>query len=84
MDALRVCKDYLPAKLAAFQAEYDKAIGSKGARDANLLINEARQWESSGQYATAVSCYMKVRFILYRVISYNDLCIIILRITLVK
>ena len=60
MDALRVCKDYLPAKLQSVQAEYDRAVGSKSARDAGLLLSEARQWEASAQYSTAVSCYLKV------------------------
>ncbi|CAH1397619.1 unnamed protein product [Nezara viridula] len=60
MDALRVCKEYLPSKLSSVQAEYDRAVGSKASRDAGLLLSEARQWEASGQYATAVSCYLKV------------------------
>ncbi|XP_014243162.1 intraflagellar transport protein 172 homolog [Cimex lectularius] len=60
MEALRVCRDYLPTKLAIVQAEYDKMVGNRGARDVTILLNEAKQWESSGQYITAVKCYLKV------------------------
>ncbi|XP_073968518.1 intraflagellar transport protein Oseg2 isoform X1 [Rhodnius prolixus] len=60
MEALRVCRDYLPTKLPSLQSEYDRTVGSRGAKDVGLLVSEARQWESSGQYYTAVKCYLKV------------------------
>uniref|UniRef100_A0A146M0F0 Intraflagellar transport protein 172 n=2 Tax=Lygus hesperus TaxID=30085 RepID=A0A146M0F0_LYGHE len=60
MEALRVCTDYMPAKLSALQAEYDKTVGTRNTRDVGVLLNEARQWENNGQYLTAVKCYLKV------------------------
>ncbi|KAK9502773.1 hypothetical protein O3M35_011482 [Rhynocoris fuscipes] len=59
-EALRVSRDYAPAKLSSLQNEYDRTVGNKGAKDVGLLISEARQWESSGQFFTAVKCYLKV------------------------
>ncbi|XP_071532014.1 intraflagellar transport protein 172 homolog [Panulirus ornatus] len=59
-EALRVCKEYLPHKLNALQDEYDRTVLSRGSQDAHTLMNQARQWEESGEYARAVDCYMKV------------------------
>lgn len=63
MEALRVCTDYMPAKLSALQTEYDKTVGTRNTRDVGVLLNEARQWENNGQYLTAVKCYLKVKLI---------------------
>lgn len=30
VDALRICKEYLPSKLSAIQSMYDRQVGSKG------------------------------------------------------
>ncbi|XP_050690071.1 intraflagellar transport protein 172 homolog [Eriocheir sinensis] len=60
MEALRVCKEYLPHKLKALQDEYDRTVLSKGSQDAQGLLQQAKQWEESGEYSRAVDCYMKV------------------------
>ncbi|KAB7506029.1 Intraflagellar transport protein [Armadillidium nasatum] len=59
-EALRVCKEYLPHKLKDLQDEYDKAVIQKGSNDAQRLLDQAKQWEESGEYARAVDCYSKV------------------------
>ncbi|KAK4305876.1 hypothetical protein Pmani_022262 [Petrolisthes manimaculis] len=60
MEALRVCKEYLPHKLSALHDEYDRTVLSRGSHDAQTLMNQARQWEESGEYSRAVECYIKV------------------------
>ena len=60
MEALRICREYLPVNLNALQAEYQKEVGSKVNRDVNSLIIQARQWEQNGEFQTAVDCYVKV------------------------
>lgn len=55
-----MCKEYLPHKLSALQDEYDRTVLSRGSHDAQTLMNQARQWEESGEYSRAVECYMKV------------------------
>jgi intraflagellar transport protein 172 len=60
VDALRVCREYLPSRLPALQAEYDREVGSKGSRDVASVLAEARDWERSGEYKTAVDCLLKV------------------------
>jgi intraflagellar transport protein 172 len=60
VDALRVCREYLPSRLPSLQAEYDREVGSKGSRDADSLLAQAREWEQSGEYKTAVDCLLKV------------------------
>ncbi|KAL0271339.1 UNVERIFIED_CONTAM: hypothetical protein PYX00_008457 [Menopon gallinae] len=59
-DALRVCREYLPSKLAALQNMYEKQTGNKGSRDVALLVNHAREFEQSGQYKQAIQCYLKI------------------------
>ncbi|XP_071116630.1 intraflagellar transport protein 172 homolog isoform X1 [Haliotis cracherodii] len=69
-DALRVCKEYVPHKLQTLQDEYDKEMTNKGPSGkggegfeeggAESMIHQAREWESSGEYARAVECYGKV------------------------
>lgn len=60
VDALRVCREYLPSHLPALQAEYDREVGSKGSRDVVSVLAQAREWEQSGEYKTAVDCLLKV------------------------
>ncbi|KAJ9575458.1 hypothetical protein L9F63_007663, partial [Diploptera punctata] len=59
-EALRVCREYLPSRLPALQAEYEREVGSKGTRDVASLISQAREWEQNGEYKTAVDCLLKV------------------------
>ncbi|ESO08535.1 hypothetical protein HELRODRAFT_74793 [Helobdella robusta] len=52
-DALRVCKEYLPAMLDDLQSEYEtKAI--------ETTIQKAQDFETKGEYARAVKCYVEV------------------------
>lgn len=60
VDALRVCREYLPNRLPALQAEYDRDVGSKGSRDVASVLAQAREWEQSGEYKTAIDCLLKV------------------------
>lgn len=60
-DALRVCKEYLPHKLQQLQDEYDREMtSSKSGKGAEGMVTQAKEWESSGEYARAVECYMKI------------------------
>ncbi|XP_070555163.1 intraflagellar transport protein 172 homolog [Ptychodera flava] len=59
-DALRVCKEYIPHKLQQLQDEYDREVLSRGTRGADALVNQAKEWEASGEYARAIECYLKV------------------------
>lgn len=60
VDALRVCREYLPNRLPALQAEYDRQVGAKGSRDVDSLLAQAREWEQNGEYKAAVDCLLKV------------------------
>ncbi|KAG8522493.1 LOW QUALITY PROTEIN: Intraflagellar transport protein 172, partial [Galemys pyrenaicus] len=60
-DALRICKDYVPGQLEALQEEYEREATKKGARGMEGLVEQARQWELTGEYSRAVDCYLKVR-----------------------
>ncbi|XP_046660390.1 intraflagellar transport protein 172 homolog isoform X2 [Homalodisca vitripennis] len=60
VDALRVCREYQPAKLSTLQAEYEREVGSRGARDVSSILSQAHQWQQSGEYKTAVDCYLRV------------------------
>lgn len=59
-DALRVCKEYVPHKLQQLQDEYDRVMTDKSTRGGESMVAQAREWESSGEYARAVECYLKV------------------------
>ncbi|KAK3595246.1 hypothetical protein CHS0354_010853 [Potamilus streckersoni] len=59
-DALRVCKEYVPNKLQQLQDEYDKEMTSKSTRGSESMLQQAKEWESSGEYARAVECYLKM------------------------
>lgn len=59
-EALRVCKEYLPHKLNELQNEYDRESLAASSRDVDLLLQQARQWEESGEYERAIDCYLKV------------------------
>uniref|UniRef100_A0A914VZ84 Intraflagellar transport protein 172 n=1 Tax=Plectus sambesii TaxID=2011161 RepID=A0A914VZ84_9BILA len=59
-DALRICKEYLPARLAELQDEYDNEQLKSGAKGALSFVAQAKDWEAQGDYERAVACYMKV------------------------
>ncbi|XP_026856898.2 intraflagellar transport protein 172 homolog isoform X1 [Electrophorus electricus] len=60
-DAIRICKDYLPNKLAVLQEEYEKEASRKGNRGVEGMVEQAQEWEQSCDYAQAVDCYLKVK-----------------------
>ncbi|KAL7872215.1 hypothetical protein SRHO_G00071980 [Serrasalmus rhombeus] len=60
-DAMRICKEYLPNKLGLLQEEYEKEAAKKGKRGVEGMVEQAREWEQSGEYARAVDCYLKVK-----------------------
>ncbi|XP_040920859.1 intraflagellar transport protein 172 homolog [Toxotes jaculatrix] len=60
-DAMRICKEYLPNKLSMLQEEYEKETSKKGVRSVEGLLEQAREWEQSGEYSRAVECYLKVK-----------------------
>ncbi|XP_064196298.1 intraflagellar transport protein 172 homolog [Anguilla rostrata] len=60
-DAIRICKEYVPNKLGALQDEYEKETAKKGTRGVEGIVEQAREWEQSGEYARAVECYLKVK-----------------------
>lgn len=49
VDALRVCREYQPAKLASLQAEYEREVGSRGARDVSSILSQVLKF-NSGQH----------------------------------
>ncbi|XP_064625451.1 intraflagellar transport protein 172 homolog [Lineus longissimus] len=59
-DALRVCKEYIPHKLQQLQDEYDREMTTKSTKGADTLIQQAKEWESSGEYPRAIDCYLKI------------------------
>ncbi|XP_060947369.1 intraflagellar transport protein 172 homolog [Limanda limanda] len=60
-DAMRICKEYLPFKLSALQEEYERESSKKGVRGVDSLLEQAREWEQSGEHSRAVECYLKVK-----------------------
>ncbi|KAA0708383.1 Intraflagellar transport protein 172 -like protein [Triplophysa tibetana] len=56
-DAMRICKDYLPSKLSILQKEYE----SEGNWGVEGMVEQAQEWEQTGEYARAVDCYLKVK-----------------------
>ncbi|XP_061559670.1 LOW QUALITY PROTEIN: intraflagellar transport protein 172 homolog [Phycodurus eques] len=60
-DAMRICKEYLPNKLSFLQEEYEKEATKKGMRGVQGLLEQAREWEQSGEYSRAVECYLKMK-----------------------
>ncbi|KAM8953335.1 intraflagellar transport protein 172 homolog [Pelodytes ibericus] len=60
-DAIRICKEYIPARLEQLQQEYEQDVTKKGARGTEALVEQAREWEQAGEYARAVDCYLKVK-----------------------
>uniref|UniRef100_A0A8C2ZEP1 Intraflagellar transport protein 172 homolog n=1 Tax=Cyclopterus lumpus TaxID=8103 RepID=A0A8C2ZEP1_CYCLU len=60
-DAMRICKEYLPNKLSMLQEEYEKETSKKGIRGVEGLLEQAKEWEQSGEHSRAVECYLKVK-----------------------
>uniref|UniRef100_A0A3Q0QW63 Intraflagellar transport 172 n=1 Tax=Amphilophus citrinellus TaxID=61819 RepID=A0A3Q0QW63_AMPCI len=60
-DAIRICKEYLPNKLSILQEEYERETSRKGIRGVEGLLEQAREWEQSGEHARAVEYYLKVK-----------------------
>lgn len=60
VEALKSCREYLPAKVDQVQAEYDRECGARVTRDINSLFVQASQWEQNGEFKTAVDCLLKV------------------------
>ena len=59
-EALRVCKEYLPNRLAALQDEYERTNMSSGSGGSEGLLSQGRKWEESGEYQRALECYLKI------------------------
>lgn len=61
VDALRVCKDYLPSLLSSLQAEYSRAnYNNEGSNDLESLLSRANEWTIAGQYKQAIDCLLQV------------------------
>ncbi|XP_076872854.1 intraflagellar transport protein 172 homolog [Brachyhypopomus gauderio] len=60
-DAIRICKDYLPNKLAVLQEEYEKEALRNSSRGVEGMVVQAQEWEQCGEYGRAVDCYLKVK-----------------------
>ncbi|XP_028253563.1 intraflagellar transport protein 172 homolog [Parambassis ranga] len=60
-DAIRICKEYIPNKLSKLQEEYERETSKKGTRGVEGLLEQAQEWEQSGEYSRAVECYLKVK-----------------------
>uniref|UniRef100_A0A3P8XGI6 IF140/IFT172/WDR19 TPR domain-containing protein n=1 Tax=Esox lucius TaxID=8010 RepID=A0A3P8XGI6_ESOLU len=60
-DAMRICKEYLPTKLSVLQEEYEKEATKKGSRGVEGMVEQAKEWEQSGEYSRAVEFYLKVK-----------------------
>uniref|UniRef100_A0A3B4BGA9 Intraflagellar transport protein 172 homolog n=1 Tax=Periophthalmus magnuspinnatus TaxID=409849 RepID=A0A3B4BGA9_9GOBI len=60
-DAMRICKEYLPNKLSKLQEEYEQEASQKGNNGVEAILEQAREWETTGEYSRAVDCYLKVK-----------------------
>ncbi|KAK7878726.1 hypothetical protein WMY93_030965 [Mugilogobius chulae] len=61
MDAMRICKEYLPNKLSRLQEEFEQDASKKGNDSAEAILKQAQEWETTGEYSRAVDCYLKVK-----------------------
>nr|XP_023018691.1 intraflagellar transport protein 172 homolog [Leptinotarsa decemlineata] len=61
IDALRVCKDYLPHLYPTLQSEYSSSHHNK-MTDVNIetLLSRANEWALAGQHKQAVDCLLQV------------------------
>ncbi|XP_033977130.1 intraflagellar transport protein 172 homolog [Trematomus bernacchii] len=60
-DAMRICKEYIPNKLSLLQEEYESETSKKGIGGVEGLLEQAKEWEQSGEHARAVESYLKVK-----------------------
>ncbi len=60
-EALRIASDYLPNLMAQLQDEYETVQLKSGAKGAESLLAQARDWEQQGEYDRAIGCLMRVR-----------------------
>lgn len=63
-EAFRLCKEYAPVLLQELQNEYDAETNGSGERlddkDAQLILQQAREFEKIGEYKRAVENYLKL------------------------
>lgn len=61
IDALRVCKDYLPQLYPALQNEYSSSHHNQ-LSDVSIetLLSRANEWALAGQHKQAVDCLLQV------------------------
>lgn len=61
VDALRVCKDYLPHLYPTLQTEYSASHHNKTS-DVNIetLLSRANEWALAGQHKQAIDCLLQV------------------------
>lgn len=61
VEALRVCRDYLPTLLPSLQAEYSASNHGKDASmDLEAILSRANEWALAGQHKQAVDCLLQV------------------------
>ena len=61
VEALRVCRDYLPALLPSLQSEYRTSNQSKSSTDdLETLLTRANEWALAGQHKQAIDCLLQV------------------------
>ncbi|KAK9871476.1 hypothetical protein WA026_012850 [Henosepilachna vigintioctopunctata] len=61
VDALRVCKDYLPHLYPNLQSEYSNSHqGKLGDMNIETLLSQANEWALAGQHKQAVDCLLQV------------------------
>lgn len=61
VDALRVCRDYLPNLYPSLQAEYSSS-GFNKSSDVTIefLLSRANEWALAGQHVHAIECLLQV------------------------
>lgn len=60
LEAMRIAKDYLPDQLEQCRTEYDEYQLRSGAKGAESLIAQAKEWERQNEHHRAVDCWMQV------------------------
>jgi len=63
MEALRVCKEHLPSKLASLEAQYKRETGQRGragGSEGAPVLGEARKLEEAGQHQKAIDLLLRV------------------------
>lgn len=60
IDAIRVCKDYLPSILPSLQAEYSSSNYKSIDFNLETLLSQANDWAVAGQHKQAIECLLQV------------------------